>query len=188
MASEKNKSYSPQNRVFVLPDNVANKIAAGEVLERPESVLKELIENAIDAGATQIDVEISTGGKKLIKISDNGSGMSRDNAQLAIERFATSKIRDVDDIESVATLGFRGEALAAISSVSRFMLKTCSENELSGTSISISGGKLFDVSETGHPRGTTMEVRNLFFNVPERKKFLRPSETEATHVRHTFLI
>lgn len=179
---------SQSAKINILPDHVANKIAAGEVVERPASVVKELMENALDSGATQIDLEITAGGKKLIKVSDNGSGMGRDDALLSIERFATSKIRDVDDIETVATLGFRGEALAAISSVSRFSLKTRLAENLSGTEITMSAGKITEVKDIGHPAGTSIEVRNLFFNVPARLKFLRTPETELAHIKHVFML
>jgi DNA mismatch repair protein MutL len=176
----------PATNIKVLPENVVNKIAAGEVVERPASVLKELMENAIDAGSSRIDIEIAAGGRKLVAISDNGSGMDRDNALLAIERHATSKIGDVDDIEHINTLGFRGEALAAIASVSRFRLTTSREDEDAGTEISISGGKIQDVREMGGPTGTRFEVRDLFFNVPARRKFLRSQQTELTHIRTAF--
>lgn len=173
--------------IRVLPANVINKIAAGEVVERPSSVLKELLENAIDADATQVDVNIVAGGRKLIAVSDNGSGMNRDDAILSVERHATSKIRDVDDIENIATLGFRGEALAAIAAVSRFRLTTCLREAECGTEITITGGKIRDVRESGCPGGTSIEVRDLFFNVPARRKFLRSHQTELTHVRTGFI-
>ncbi|MFA5687752.1 MAG: DNA mismatch repair endonuclease MutL [Kiritimatiellales bacterium] len=172
----------------MLPDHVINKIAAGEVIERPASVMKELVENALDAGATQIDVEVVRGGMQLIAISDNGSGMNRDNALLAIERHATSKIRTAEEVEAVATLGFRGEALAAISAVSRLTLTTRPSADLSGTRIQISGGKLQDISDAGAPPGTRIEVRNLFFNVPARRKFLRTEATELAQLRQLFAV
>lgn len=175
-------------RIHVLSDHVANKIAAGEVVDRPSSVLKELMENALDAKSTQVDVQVVAGGKRLVSVADNGHGMSRDNALLSVERHATSKIRDVDDIEHVATLGFRGEALAAIASVSRFTLITRPADALSGTEIMISGGKMLDVKEIGCPPGTRFEVRNLFFNVPARRKFLRADATELAHLRQTFIV
>lgn len=177
-----------ERTIGVLGDTVINQIAAGEVVERPASVMKELVENAIDAESTQIDVEIVAAGGKLIRVSDNGTGMSRDNALLAIERHATSKIREVADIERIATLGFRGEALAAISAVSRFTLRTRVHDALAGTEIAIFGGKVQDVREAGCPPGTTMEVRNLFFNVPARRKFLRSDATELSHLKQTFMI
>ena len=174
--------------IQLLSDQVINKIAAGEVVERPASVMKELFENALDAGATQVDVEVIRGGRQLIAITDNGCGMDRDQALLAIERHATSKIRSEADIENIHTLGFRGEALAAISSVSRFTLITRPEEELSGTEIQIAGGKLLSVEEIGCPVGTRMEIRNLFFNVPARRKFLRAEQTELSHIRQLFLV
>lgn len=173
-------------QIRILPDHVANKIAAGEVVDRPASVLKELIENALDAGATHISVEVSAGGKKAVIVSDNGHGMSRDNALLSIERHATSKIRDADDLERVNTLGFRGEALAAIAAVSRMTLTTRRTNALSGTEIVIVGGTIQDAREVGCPPGTTVAVRNLFFNVPARRKFLRSEQTEDAHLRQIF--
>ena len=181
-------SSRSQPRIQVLSDHVANKIAAGEVVDRPASVLKELMENALDAGARHIDVKIVAGGKRLIQVTDDGTGMDRDNALLAVERHATSKIRDVDDIEAVTTLGFRGEALAAIASVARFTLITRPADQLDGTELHITGGKITEVKETGCPPGTTFQVRNLFFNVPARRKFLRADATELTHVRQTFLV
>ena len=175
-------------QIRVLPDHVANKIAAGEVVERPASVLKELLENAMDAGATQLDVDVVSGGRKYLSVSDNGRGMSRDDALLCLERHATSKIRDVDDIEAIATLGFRGEALAAIASVSRFRLVTHNSNSDVGTELSVVAGKIQDVRDVGAPQGTQIDVRDLFFNVPARRKFLRTHETELTHVRNTFMV
>lgn len=174
--------------IQVLPDYVANKIAAGEVVERPASVLKELIENALDAGSTQIDVEIVSGGRTLVQVSDNGTGMSRDDALLSIERHATSKIRDVKDIERIATMGFRGEALAAISSVSRFCLRTRRAEDLAGTEITMSAGKIQDVRDQGCAPGTQVAVRGLFLNVPARRKFLRSQQTELAHLRQVFML
>jgi DNA mismatch repair protein MutL len=174
--------------IQLLPDQVINKIAAGEVVERPASVVKELFENALDAGATQVDVEVMRGGQQLIAITDNGCGMSRDQALLSIERHATSKIRSEADIENIHTLGFRGEALAAISSVSRFTLVTRPADELAGTEIQIAGGKFLGCEETGCPVGTRIEIRNLFFNVPARRKFLRAEQTELAHIRQLFLV
>jgi DNA mismatch repair protein MutL len=162
-------------------------IAAGEVVERPRSVLKELVENALDAGATQIDVEVASGGRKLVAVSDDGSGMSRDDALLSIERHATSKIRDAEDVERVATLGFRGEALGAISSVSRFKLQTKTATDEVGTEVVVSGGKMQDVRDAGCPVGTRIEVRDLFFNVPARRKFLRSQQTELSHIRQILI-
>jgi DNA mismatch repair protein MutL len=174
--------------IQMLPDQVINKIAAGEVVERPASVMKELFENSLDAGATQVDVEIIQGGRQLIAITDNGSGMARDQALLSIERHATSKIRSEADIENIHTMGFRGEALAAISSVSRFTLITRPEEELAGTEIQIAGGKFLGCDDIGSPVGTRIEIRNLFFNVPARRKFLRAEQTELSHIRQLFLV
>ena len=173
--------------IRVLPLSVANKIAAGEVVERPASVVKELMENAVDAGATRIDVDITAGGRKLISVRDDGTGMGRDDALLCIEPQATSKIKDIEDIERIDTLGFRGEALAAIASVSRFRLTTCLRGEDSGTELLFTGGKLQDVRDTSCPAGTGIEVRDLFFNVPARRKFLRTHQTELSHVRARFI-
>jgi len=172
----------------MLPDHVINKIAAGEVIERPASVMKELVENAIDAGATQVDVEVVQGGMQLIAISDNGSGMNRDDALLSIERHATSKIRTAEQVEAIATLGFRGEALSSISAVSRFTLITRPVEELSGTEIHVSGGKMQEVLDAGCPPGTRFEIRNLFFNVPARRKFLRTEATELAQIRQLFAV
>ena len=174
--------------IRILPVHVANKIAAGEVVERPASVVKELLENAIDAGATRIDVTVTAGGRKLVEVRDNGGGMNRDDALLCIERQATSKIRDVDDIERIDTLGFRGEAVPSIASVSRFTLKTRRQGEESGTELVIVGGSLLDVRDAGVPTGTTIEVRDLFFNVPARRKFLRAYQTEQAHIRSVFTL
>ena len=179
---------SEGGHIRLLPSDVANKIAAGEVVERPASVLKELLENAIDAGATQVDVEAVSGGQRLMAVSDNGSGMNRDDALLSIERHATSKIYTAADVENIHTLGFRGEALAAISSVSRFCLRTRRADELAGTEVTVSGGKLLDVRDAGCPAGTTLEIRDLFFNMPARRKFLRSPQTETVHVRQMFLL
>lgn len=173
--------------IHVLSAHVANKIAAGEVVERPASVARELVENAFDAGADRVDVEIAAGGRKLIAVSDNGSGMGRDDAILCLERHATSKISDVDDIEHISTLGFRGEAVPAIASVSRFRLCTCRTGDREGTEISVTAGRIDDVREAGCPAGTRVEVRDLFFNVPARRKFLRTNETETGHVRDVFI-
>ena len=169
-------------RIRVLSDNVANKIAAGEVVERPASVVKELLENSLDAGATRIRIEVEGGGRKLIAITDDGCGMGRDDAMLAFERHATSKIHDADDLLNIDTLGFRGEALPSIASVSRLTLETRQTEDTTGTRIEIAGGKLFKVEETGVPPGTAIIVRDLFFNVPARKKFLRAESTELSHI------
>jgi DNA mismatch repair protein MutL len=169
-------------KIHVLSEAVANKIAAGEVVERPASVVKELLENALDAGSTRIKIQVEAGGKKLIQITDNGCGMVRDDALLAFERHATSKIKDAEDLLSVATLGFRGEALPSIASVSRLRLETRAPDEDSGTLIEINGGKIFRVEEAGLPVGTSITIRDLFFNTPARKKFLKAESTELSHI------
>ena len=160
------------NRIRILPDLVANQIAAGEVIERPASVLKELMENAIDAQSTSVRIEIRGGGRSLIRVSDNGHGMGKDDALLCLERHATSKIRDSADIGSIHTLGFRGEAIPSIASVSRFRILTREEGAPSGVEIDIHGGKLLSVKEAGCAVGTLVEARNLFYNLPARRKFL----------------
>ena len=174
--------------VRLLPLHVANKIAAGEVVERPASVLKELLENAFDASATRIEVSISAGGRKLVEVRDNGCGMCREDALLSLERQATSKIRDVDDIERIDTLGFRGEAIPSIASVSRFTLVTRPADAEEGTRLVINAGTLADVSSCGAPPGTRVEVRDLFCNVPARRKFLRAYATEEGHIKNIFAV
>src|SRR5438445_6198921 len=169
-------------RIHVLPEHVANKIAAGEVVERPASVVKELLENSLDAGSTRIRIQAEAGGKRLIQITDNGCGMTRDDALLAFERHATSKIQSAEDLLTVATLGFRGEALPSIASVSRLKLETRAPGESSGTMLEINGGKIFRVEEAGLPEGTSITVRDLFFNTPARKKFLKSESTELSHI------
>ena len=169
-------------RIHVLSETVANQIAAGEVVERPASVVKEMLENSLDAGATRIKISVEAGGKKLIQITDNGCGMVRDDAMLAFERHATSKIKDAEDLLSIATLGFRGEALPSIASVSRLRLETRAAEEPSGTVVEINGGKIARVEEAGLPMGTSITVRDLFFNVPARKKFLKTESTELSHI------
>jgi DNA mismatch repair protein MutL len=169
-------------RIRILPDQVANKIAAGEVVERPASVVKELLENSLDAGSTDLRVEVESGGRRLIRIVDDGCGMLRDDALLAFERHATSKLRDVKDLLSISTLGFRGEALPSIASVSRLLLETRSEEETTGTRIEIAGGKMLRCEEAALGRGTAITVRDLFYNVPARKKFLRTEQTELAHI------
>ncbi|MCA1576467.1 MAG: DNA mismatch repair endonuclease MutL [Acidobacteria bacterium] len=170
------------SKVRVLADHVANQIAAGEVVERPASVAKELVENSIDAGATRITIEIEAGGRRLLKVSDDGEGMVRDDAILAFERHATSKIRVTDDLIAIGTLGFRGEALASIASVAKIELTTSTEGASAGTRVSIEGGRMRDVKDAAHPRGTTIAVRDLFFNIPARRKFLRSEATETFHL------
>lgn len=169
-------------RIHVLPEHVANKIAAGEIVERPASVVKELLENSLDAGSTRVRIQVEAGGKKLIQIADDGCGMVRDDAMLAFERHATSKIKDAEDLLDVATLGFRGEALPSIASVSRMRLETRAAAEPSGTVVEINGGKIFKVEEAGLPAGTSITVRDLFFNTPARKKFLKAESTELSHI------
>jgi DNA mismatch repair protein MutL len=170
------------SKIRVLPDHLSNQIAAGEVVERPASVAKELVENAIDAGATSITLDIESGGRRLLKVSDNGEGMVRDDAVLAFERHATSKISKSEDLAAIATLGFRGEALASIASVARVELTTKTEAATAATKVVIEGGKMRDVKDAAHPRGTTIIVRDLFFNVPARRKFLRSEATESFHL------
>ncbi|HEY4011113.1 MAG TPA: DNA mismatch repair endonuclease MutL, partial [Acidobacteriaceae bacterium] len=169
-------------RIHVLSDQVANQIAAGEVVERPASVVKELLENSLDAGATRIRLEVEGGGRRLIRIVDNGHGMGRDDALLAFERHATSKLRSSDDLLSIATLGFRGEALPSIASVARVTLETRAREDEVGTALEIAGGNLLRVEDAGSPPGTTITVRDLFFNTPARRKFLRSEQTELGHV------
>ena len=169
-------------RIRVLSDNVANKIAAGEVVERPASVAKELLENSLDAGATEVRIDVESVGRRLLRIDDNGSGMLRDDALLAFERHATSKLSDVKDLLAIATLGFRGEALPSIASVSRLQLETRAQEEQTGTKVEIAGGKLLRCDELARTVGTTISVRDLFYNVPARKKFLRSDQTELSHI------
>src|SRR5580658_353107 len=169
-------------QIRILPDQVANQIAAGEVVDRPASVVKELLENALDAGATRIRVEVEGGGRKLIRVADDGQGMNRDDALLAFERHATSKLRTADDLLSIATLGFRGEALPSIASVARVTLETATGDKAAGTRLEVAGGKIHRVEDAALPRGTTIAVADLFFNTPARRKFLRAESTELAHV------
>src|SRR6266571_35521 len=169
-------------RIRILAENVANKIAAGEVVERPASVVKELLENALDAGAQSIRVEVESGGKRMIRVIDDGSGMAQDDALLAFERHATSKLRTSDDLLSIATLGFRGEALPSIASVSRLQLETRVAEEPSGSLVEIAGGNILRVEDAGLPVGTTITIRDLFFNTPARRKFLKSEQTELSHI------
>lgn len=171
------------NRIKLLTPRLANQIAAGEVVERPSSVIKELLENSLDAGATRLDIDIEEGGIKLMRVRDNGSGIERDDLPLALSRHATSKIYELDDLEAVATLGFRGEALASISSVARLALITSTNDDASGWQAVAEGRDMeTDVSPAPHPRGTTVEVRDLFFNTPARRKFMRTEKTEYNHL------
>jgi DNA mismatch repair protein MutL len=174
------------NRIRLLPDHVANQIAAGEVVERPASVVKELVENSLDAQAMRVTVEIQAGGRSLVRVTDDGLGMSRDDALLSLERHATSKIQRAEDLAAIATMGFRGEALPSIASVSRFTLTTRERDGGSpeGTQIIINAGKILEVKAAGRAPGTTIEVRQIFFNLPARRKFLRAEETEAAHIQH----
>jgi len=174
------------NRIKLLPEQVANQIAAGEVIERPASVVKELVENSLDAGAKKILVEIQAGGRSLIRVSDDGFGMSRDDALLCLERHATSKIRRAEDLAAIGTMGFRGEALPSIASVSKFSLVTRErdDNSPEGTQVIVTGGTISEVKAAGAAPGTSIEVRQLFFNLPARRKFLRTEETEAAHIQH----
>jgi DNA mismatch repair protein MutL len=169
-------------KVRILPDRVANQIAAGEVIERPAAVVKELVENALDAGATRIEVEFRHGGRSLMRVEDNGAGMSRDDALLALERHATSKIAEAADLDRLASYGFRGEALPSIASVSRFDLQTREAGSEAGTEILVNGGKFVHVRECGRPVGTRIEVTHLFNSVPARRKFLKTDQTEAAHI------
>ncbi len=171
--------------VRLLPEVVANQIAAGEVIERPASVVKELVENALDSGATRIDIAIEGGGIKRIEVLDNGCGMDREDALASLQRQATSKIALSQDIEHIATFGFRGEAIPSIASVSRFTLITRTESSPIATALTVTGGTLENTSEAGHPQGTTVSVRDLFFNVPARRKFLRAASTELSRIRQS---
>ena len=176
------------NRIKLLSEQVANQIAAGEVVERPASVIKELVENALDAGAKKITVEVKAGGRSLIRVSDDGSGMSRDDALMCLERHATSKITRAEDLTSINTMGFRGEAIPSIASVSRFTLTTRKAGSETATQIIINGGKMISAKEAGAATGTEVEVRSLFYNLPARRKFLRTEETERSHVQHVLTL
>ncbi len=169
-------------RIHILPDDLANKIAAGEVVERPAAVVKELVENAIDAGADRIVIDVAAGGQETIRVSDNGCGMGRDDLLLALERHATSKIRTLSDLSALSTLGFRGEALPSIASVSRMALESRTAEEEAGTRVSVEGGRVKEVSAVGRDVGTTATVHGLFYNVPARRKFLKGIETEMRHI------
>jgi DNA mismatch repair protein MutL len=169
-------------RIRILPENVANKIAAGEVVERPASVVKELLENALDAGARSIRIEVESGGKRMIRVIDDGTGMNHDDALLAFERHATSKLRTADDLLSIATLGFRGEALPSIAAISRLLLETRTSEEEQGTGIEFAGGKIMGVKPAGVPAGTSISVADIFYGVPARRKFLKSETTELGHI------
>src|SRR5438034_2492706 len=171
-------------RIRLLPDTVASQVAAGEVVERPASIVKELVENSIDAGAREIEVLIRRGGISLVRVIDDGCGMDRDDALLSLERHATSKIRFAADLQAVATLGFRGEALPSIASVSRFRLTTREPHAIAGTEIIVNGGKIDIVRDSGEAPGTQVEVRSLFYNLPARRKFLRSENTESRNIEH----
>src|SRR5262245_49694239 len=170
------------SKIKVLPDSLANKIAAGEVVERPSSVVKELLENALDAGARSVNIEVESGGKRLIRVLDDGEGMTRDDAIIAFERHATSKLRSAEDLEAINTLGFRGEALPSIAAVSRLFLRTKTARDTEGTEVEFNGGKLIAVRDIAWPGGAEVEVRDLFFNIPARRKFLKSDATESFHV------
>lgn len=176
------------SRIKLLPETLASQVAAGEVVERPASVVKELIENSIDAGATRVEVRVQRGGISLIRVIDDGCGMERDDALLSLERHATSKIASVDDLAAIHTLGFRGEALPSIASVSRFRLTTREHDAVAGTDIVVNGGRIDTVRDGGEAPGTQIEVRSLFFNVPARRNFLRAESTEARNVEHQFFL
>lgn len=175
-------------RIRLLPDEVASQVAAGEVVERPASVLKELVENSLDAGATRVDVEYHRGGDKFLAVTDNGCGMDREDALLSLERHATSKIRTGRDLSTVGTFGFRGEAVPSIASVSRFRMVTREAGAIAGTEILVNGGRIEAVRDSGEAAGTRIEVRSLFFNLPARRKFLRGERTEAAHIDHHFQV
>jgi DNA mismatch repair protein MutL len=183
-SGEMNNFAGPMPKIRVLPDILASQVAAGEVVERPASVVKELVENSIDAGAREIRVDIDRGGSALIRVSDDGCGMSREDALLSLERHATSKLRTAGDLAAILTLGFRGEAVPSIASVSRFRLVTRETDSVSGTEILVDGGKVRDVRDAGCAPGTVIEAKALFYNMPARRKFLRAETTESAHVEH----
>src|SRR2546421_576246 len=172
------------SRIRLLPEILASQVAAGEVVERPASVVKELVENSIDAGARKIEVIIRRGGISLIRVVDDGCGMDRDDALLSLERHATSKIRTAADLAAIATLGFRGEALPSIASISRFRLTTREREAIAGTEIIVAGGRIETVRDGGEAPGTQIEVRSIFYNLPARRKFLRSENTESRNIEH----
>jgi len=171
--------------IRILSEKVASQIAAGEVVERPASVVRELMDNSIDAGATRILIKIENGGRSLIRVADNGAGMDRDDLLLCAERHATSKINELSDLFSVRTLGFRGEAVPSIAAISRMVITSRTPDQLAGFRLKLQGGKIKEIEETGAPAGTTVEVKDLFFNTPARKKFLRSAPTETDHIVDT---
>ncbi|MBN2419348.1 MAG: ATP-binding protein, partial [Deltaproteobacteria bacterium] len=173
------------SKIKILPENVASQIAAGEVIERPASVVRELLDNSIDSGADRISIRIEDGGKQLIRVSDNGSGMDREDMLLAIERHATSKILSVSDIFSIKTLGFRGEALPSICSVAKMEIISRTPDQIAAVRLRASGGVVVSVDETGAPSGTSVEVRDLYYNTPARKKFLKSLQTETGQIVDT---
>src|SRR6187401_1947947 len=170
------------SRIYRLPDDLANQIAAGEVVERPASVVKELVENAIDAGARRISIHVELGGKRQIRVEDDGEGMEPDDARLAIERHATSKIKRADDLAAIRTMGFRGEALPSIASVSHFVLRTRARGQASGTEIRVNGGMIASSVEAAASEGTSIEVNDLFYNLPARRKFLKSDAAESAQI------
>src|SRR5262249_20531602 len=180
--------HSYMGQIVLLPDDVASQVAAGEVVERPASVVKELVENSVDAGATRIEVAISRGGISPVRIVDNGIGEDRDDAFICLWRPAPGKIRTGGDLAKIRTLGFRGEALPSIASVSRFRLSTRSHGALEGTEVVVNGGKIDVVRSSGEAPGTQIEVRSLFYNLPVRRKFLRSENTEASHIQHQLIL
>ena len=175
------------SRIKVMDKTLSNKIAAGEVIERPASVVKELVENSIDAGATRISIKIERAGSKLISVSDNGCGMDEVDALLCFEQHGTSKLTLATDLEEIATLGFRGEAIPSISSISRFTLQTRTKDSASGTKVRVDGGTFLESSPCGCPVGTTVEIRDIFFNTPARKKFLKTANTEEHHIEEAVI-
>ncbi|MCJ8331817.1 MAG: ATP-binding protein, partial [Lentisphaeria bacterium] len=174
--------------IRVLNEDVSNRIAAGEVIERPASIVKELLENSLDAGATRVHVLIERGGQSLVQVLDNGHGMDKEDALLCLEAHATSKIRDTSDIENIHTMGFRGEALPSIASVCKFTLRTCYKDDTEGTEIRVDGGHIKNVAAIGTAKGTSIACRNLFYNMPARRKFLRTMKTEESHIHEMVLM
>jgi len=167
-------------RIHLLDATLANQIAAGEVIERPAAVVKELVENALDAGAKRIEIDLQEGGRRLVRVRDDGSGMGREDAGLSLQRHATSKLRTKDDLFAIGSYGFRGEALPSMAAVSRFVLVSCEPGALKGTRIEVEGGAAPRIADAGAPPGTTVEVRDLFWNVPARRKFLKKAQTEQS--------